>query len=247
VPGVRPVVCDCASKPGSPLWLRKIHLSSIERFSFVAPCLVSRLHCLVRWPCSWVGCNKVRWRLLHSVEGFYGVGRTATLCCMDSVRFGRALGVGARVAAKTLATAVDAATSPNPSATEKTKQATEAAPAAAGKAESSRVRQQAAKTTAQVRQTSAGLKEGSKRFRESVGGPLARLSVALWLELTGVFFGIFAVFAVGGAWKLRGALNGTGPNHDAHGRFLAAVLMAAVFAYFCVSSFVKANRRSQRR
>ncbi len=168
---------------------------------------------------------------------------------MDSVRFGRALGVGARVAAKTLATAVDAATSPNPSAAGKTKQGAEAAPssAAAGHAESSRVRQQAAKNTAQARQTGAGLKEGSKRFRDSVGGPLARLSVALWLELTGVFFGIFAVFAAGGAWKLRGALNGTGANHDAHGRFLAAVLMAAVFSYFSVSSFVKANRRSRRR
>src|ERR1700742_934861 len=139
---------------------------------------------------------------------------------MDSVRFGRALGIGARAAAKTFATAVDAATSPNPSATEKTKQSAEApAPAqaspsvVAGKAESSRVRQQAAKTTAQVRQTSAGLKEGSKRFRASVGGPLARLSVALWLELTGVFFGIFAVFAAGGAWKLRGALHEAGANH----------------------------------
>jgi len=172
---------------------------------------------------------------------------------MDSVRFGRALGIGARVAAKTLATAVDAATSPNPSAAEKTKQGTEtaraaaASPSAADKAESSRVRQQAAKTTAQVRQTSAGLKEGSKRFRESVRGPLARLSVALWLELTGVFFGIFAVFAAGGAWKLRGALNEPGASHDAHGRFLAAVLMAAVFSYFCVSSFMRANRRSRRR
>jgi hypothetical protein len=91
------------------------------------------------------------------------------------------------------------------------------------------------------------LKEGSKRFRESVGGPLARLSGALWLELTGVFFGIFAVFAAGGAWKLRGALQETGANHDAHGRFLAAVLMAAVFSYFCVSSFVRAKRRSRRR
>ena len=34
---------------------------------------------------------------------------------MDSVRFGRTLGIGARLAAKTLVTAVDAATSPNPS------------------------------------------------------------------------------------------------------------------------------------
>jgi hypothetical protein len=167
---------------------------------------------------------------------------------MDSVRFGRALGVGARAAAKTLVTAVDAATSPNPSEARKAKQGAEAAPpASADKTESSRVRQQAVKTTSQVRQTSAGLKEGSKRFRESVGGPLARLSVALWLELTGVFFGLFAVFAAGGAWKLRGALHEVGANHDAHARFLGAVLMAVVFAYFCVSSFVKANHKSRRR
>ena len=39
----------------------------------------------------------------------------ATLCAMDSVRFGRALGIGARLAAKTVASAVDAATAPNPS------------------------------------------------------------------------------------------------------------------------------------
>ena len=169
---------------------------------------------------------------------------------MDSVRFGRALGVGARVAAKTLATAVDAATSPDPSAAEKAKQGTEAARAAASssaadKAES-RVRQQAAKTTAQVRQTSAGLKEGSRRFRESVGGPLARLSGALWLELTGVFFGIFAVFAASGAWKMRAALHEMA-NHNGDMRFLIAAGMAAIFGYFSISSFVKANRVAKRR
>jgi hypothetical protein len=172
---------------------------------------------------------------------------------MDSVRFGRALGIGARAAAKTLVTAVDAATSPNPSAA-KAKQAAEEVPAAASpsaaaarKVESSGVRQQAARTTAQVRQTGQGLKEGSKRFRKSVSGPLARLSGALWLELTGVFFGIFAVFAAGGAWKMRAALHETSANHDASMRFLMAAGMAAVFGYFCVSSFARANRRSKER
>ena len=51
---------------------------------------------------------------------------------MDSVRFGRALGIGARAAAKTLVTAVDAATSPNPSAEVKAKQAAGAVPSAEG-------------------------------------------------------------------------------------------------------------------
>jgi hypothetical protein len=151
-----------------------------------------------------------------------------------------------------VAAAVDAATSPNPSTGATAKPSSGAAPASAsasagGKVEAPGVRlgQQAARKAAQVRQTGRGLKEGSKRFGEAMWGPLAKASGALWLELTGVFFGIFAVFAGGGAWKMRTALHETAANHDVHVRFLAAVLMAAVFGYFCVSSFVKANRRSR--
>jgi hypothetical protein len=170
---------------------------------------------------------------------------------MDSVRFGRALGVGARAAAKTLVTAVDAATSPNPSADVKAKQAAEAGGSASttsGKVAASRVRlgQQAARTTAQVRQTRQGLKEGSRRFGQAAWGPVVKLSGVLWLELTGVFFGIFAVFAGSAAWKGRTALRETAGNHDAHVRLLISVTMAALFGYFCVSSFVKANRRGRR-
>jgi hypothetical protein len=96
-------------------------------------------------------------------------------------------------------------------------------------------------------QSKQGLKEGSRRFGEAMWGPLAKASGALWLELTGVFFGIFALFAAGGAWRLRGAVFNTAANHEAHVQLLISVAMAAVFGYFCVSSFVKANRRSRRR
>jgi len=34
----------------------------------------------------------------------------------------------------------------------------------------------------------------------------------------------------------------TAGNHEEHVRFLVAVAVALVFGYFCVSSFVKANR-----
>ena len=169
---------------------------------------------------------------------------------MDSVRFGRALGFGARAAAKTLVTAVDAATSPNPSADPKAKPSAGTTPPATATSErtgTSSVRQQVAQTTAQVRQTGQGLKEGSKRFGQAVGGPLVKLSGTLWLELTGVFFGIFAVFAAGGAWKMRAALQETAGNHDAHVHVLISVAMALLFGYFCVSSFVRANRRSRGR
>ena len=162
-------------------------------------------------------------------------GYTAT---MDSVRFGRALGFGARAAAKTLVTAVDAATSPNPSAGVK------ATPTAANAGV--RLGEQAARTTTQVREAKAGLAQGSKRFGEAAWGPFVKLSGVLWLEFTGVFFGIFALFAASGAWKLRNNLRETAANHEAHVHFLLLALMAAVFGYFFVSSFVKAHRRSRR-
>jgi hypothetical protein len=193
-------------------------------------------------------------------RSFRGCGWNDYTFGMDSVRFGRALGFGARAAAKTLVKAVDAATSPNPSAGVGAKQGAASSQAVAsrpaststsatGKAEASRARlgEQAARTTAQVRLTGRGLKQGSKRFGEAVGGRLVTLSGVLWLELTGVFFGIFALFAAGGAWKIRAALYETANNHDAHVRFLITATMALIFGYFCVSSFVKANRRSRRR
>lgn len=173
---------------------------------------------------------------------------------MDSVRFGRALGIGARAAAKTLVTAVDAATAPNPSApksrpTPSTTQTDTAPPREEPKAQASTVRvgQQAAKTAAQARQTGQGLVRGSKRFGEAVWKPMVKLSGVLWLELTGVFFGLFAFFGAGWAWKLRSDLHETAANHDAHTRFLVCVALAVVFGYFLISSFVRANRRSRRR
>lgn len=74
-----------------------------------------------------------------------------------------------------------------------------------------------------------------------------KLSGVLWLEVAGVFFGLFAFFGAGWAWKLRENLHETATNHDAHTRFLICVIMTVVFSYFLVSSFVKANRRSRGR
>jgi hypothetical protein len=173
---------------------------------------------------------------------------------MDSVRFGRALGFGARAAAKTLVTAVDAATSPNPSAKSpgsgsgsSDQPISNTTPVESrARASAARVGQQAAQTTAKVRQTRQGLKQGSKRFGEAMWGPFVKLSGVLWLEVTGLFFGVFAMFAAGGVWKLRGDLRDTGLNHAGHVHLLLSLVMAAVFGYFCVSSFVMASRRGRR-
>ena len=162
---------------------------------------------------------------------------------MDSVRFGKAIGFGARQAAKALLTAADAATSPDPSNL----------PAQAQEARSTpkpRVAeafgQKAARTTAQVRQTRAGLARGSKRFGEAAWEPFVKVSGVLWLELTGVFFGLFVVTALLNAWRLRDNFRQTSTNHDAHMHLLFSIAMAAVFGYFCVSSFVRASHKQHR-
>jgi hypothetical protein len=195
------------------------------------------------------------WRV--SFGEFHGSSGSGYTLDMDSVRFGRALGFGARAAAKTLMTAVDAATSPNPSGAKAKPSAEASAPAAAAagtsastveskKISGARLAQQTARATTQARQTGRGLKEGGRRFQKEVGGRLVTLSRVLWLEVTGVFFGIFAVFAGGGAWKMRAAAHETAGNHEAHVQFLMAAAMALIFGYFCVSSFVRASRRGRR-
>jgi hypothetical protein len=83
-------------------------------------------------------------------------------------------------------------------------------------------------------------REGGRRFGKAVWGPFSRAGHVLWLEITGVFFALFAVYFVSEAWKLRHA---TGIDHT---HFLEFVIFAVVFSYFCVTSFVRARRREKR-
>ena len=176
---------------------------------------------------------------------------------MDSVRFGRVLGIGTRLAAKTVVAAVDAAAAPNPSAKtpvvegkslpQAPAQQRVVSTAAPMPQVRTQVGAQVRQAQAQVKKTRAGIKQGGKRFGEAVWGPFVRLSGVLWLEFTGVFFGVFALSAGIGAWKLRGAVHGAAANGDSHMRFLLTLGMALLFGYFCVSSFIRAARRERRR
>lgn len=188
---------------------------------------------------------------------------------MDAVRFGRALGYGARQAVKTLTTAVDAATAPNPTA--KGPSATKGGAAQSapevmrpvGSSSSAQVSSRdssarsqsaarsaagtAARTIEGARSAQQGLQRGSKRLGEAVWGPFVRLSGVVWLEVSGVFFGIFALFAALATWRLRESWRLTEANAATHRSFEGAVAMLAVFGYFCVSSFVRARRRERGR
>lgn len=177
---------------------------------------------------------------------------------MDSLRLGRVLGTGARHAAKTLLTAADAVAAPNPRAS-----APPAAPARPSSPPAAthppparspgppeilpppRAAAAAPRPPQPRTPTARGLAEGSRRFGRAIWAPAVRLSGVLWLELTGVFFGLFALVAAIAAWHLRGALRaGAAPEHT---QFFAALAMLLLFTYFSASSFRSASRRGRAR
>ena len=159
---------------------------------------------------------------------------------MDAVRFGKALGAGARGAAKTLVQAADAATAPHPDVHKHPGAPKHPDARKIGVAAGARVQQR----TTQVRAAGLGVQRGGRRFGEAVWGPFLRLSGVLWLEVTGVFFGLFVLTLGVEVWKRRADLLRTGAPRE-HVWFALAI--ALVFAYFTVSSFVRASRRGRGR
>ncbi|MEO7028955.1 MAG: hypothetical protein ABI147_06090 [Acidobacteriaceae bacterium] len=155
---------------------------------------------------------------------------------MDRVRFGRALGVGARAAAKSLMSAAEAAAAPAPTT-----------PAAKPTARSDSTISPAARsaTTARMKPDARVVKSQARTLGRSVWKPLARFSSVLWLEVTGTFFTIFALIAGNQVWKWRAAVRLSPRASDAQ-RLYVYVVVFMVFGYFAVSSFVRANRRQGR-
>jgi len=139
---------------------------------------------------------------------------------MDRVRFGRALGYAARHAGKAVAQAVDAVTMPDPSRST-------AQPAQTKTTDAPRVMQQT--------------KRAARTAGRSFFAPLASFSRTLWLEVTGTFFALVALATGRAAWKLRAAVHLPPTTHEAQRLYLCTAIFAA-FAYFAVSSFVRARR-----
>jgi hypothetical protein len=151
---------------------------------------------------------------------------------MDRVRLGRALGYGARHAAKTVMQAVDAATAP-PAETPPAPSKARVAGVEAGR------RVTAAPET--LRRASAQAKVAGK----SVWSPLAQFSSVIWLQVTGSFFLLIAAFFAEGLWKARGAVRLSIHAPEAEKFWVYAAAFGA-FAYFGVSNFVRAWRRERR-
>ena len=163
---------------------------------------------------------------------------------MDAERFGRALGIGVRVTGKALKSAVDAAAAPNP----RPYQAPAVKPSAGqpDRSVSRSVARSAAQTITQGKTTAAGIRRGGKRFGEAVWEPAARAGGVLWFEVTGSFFALFALAAGFEAWRRRTAFYASASAHEPRDKAWFALAMFAIFAWFTVSSFLKARRRARR-
>jgi hypothetical protein len=85
------------------------------------------------------------------------------------------------------------------------------------------------------------VKREGKKFGQSIWGPFAHASSVLWMEITGLFFGLFGVYFAQNAYELRHAWR-VGAQHE---RFYLYLVIAAVFIYFTFSSFYRARRKQK--
>jgi hypothetical protein len=138
---------------------------------------------------------------------------------MEPNTLGRKFGIGIRIASKML---LDRATQGN------------SPPAAAQK-------QQAVPSSPVYAARRKAVAKGTRKFGEAVWKPFAHASSVLWLEVTGLFFGVFALFFGMNAYKLRYAW-AVGPDHQ---RFLAYTVVTLVFGYFTFSSFYRARKKEK--
>ncbi|HEY0758256.1 MAG TPA: hypothetical protein VGD59_03265 [Acidisarcina sp.] len=181
---------------------------------------------------------------------------------MQSNSFARKLGIGVRVASNILRERSRALQQPEGTSTASGASVTAAAPEVTSRgveAVASAPSESGVPFTASVLSGKAAVKTGSRsrvaaqktravghasrRFGQAVWGPFAHVSGVLWLEVTGLFFGIFALFFAQSVYRLR---------HDyasgqGHGRFLLYSAAALLFFYFAGTSFVRARRKGRYR
>src|SRR5271170_2983390 len=138
---------------------------------------------------------------------------------MGAETAGRKLGIGLRLAARAVQQrASQSGATPTPQPMPRTVQAASKATANAA---------------SQAKVTAKAVAQGTKRFGEAVWGPMAHTGGVLWLEITGLFFALFAAFFGQNVYKFRANWKG-GPDH-AH--FIVYSALTVLFVAFTVSQF----------
>jgi hypothetical protein len=82
---------------------------------------------------------------------------------------------------------------------------------------------------------------GARKFGEAIWKPVVHASGIIWLQITGLFFSVFALVFASNTYKLRQNWS-AGPGHA---RFITYAIVALIFAYFAGSSFYRASKRQR--
>ena len=156
---------------------------------------------------------------------------------MEPNRFGRKLGIGVRVASRMakerVAQAGNTPASPPPPATAAPRPAASAAPRP----------QSPPRPAKNYVDPARRVGQGTRQFGKAFFGPFARVSGTLWLEVTGLFFALFALFFAQNAYKVRtDALHGPEHAHFLHLRHRHTHLRLLLLA----APFLKAARRDRK-
>jgi hypothetical protein len=163
---------------------------------------------------------------------------------MNPNEFGKRLGIGVRVAgriAQQRAAQARQATTPS----QPRPPASPATPSSSSQSTSQpagRVTVEAPRPAAKVNAYGSQARSFSRVAGRSMGGflrPFSRVGGILWLEVTGFFFGLFALYFAQDLWRTHASYL-AGPQHQ---RFLIAAAMTALFGYLSVSAFWRARRR----
>jgi hypothetical protein len=174
---------------------------------------------------------------------------------VEPKKFGRALGIGVRVASNLVreragqVAAGDGRSQAAPQAAGSVRGKNSDAPETSSPRsfgavdENVKHGQEKAWAAARARaQKTRGVGYGAKRFGQAVWGPLTHAGSVLWLEVTGLFFALFALFFAQNLYRIRGAWK-QGPEHS---HFLLYCAITLIFFWFSSSSFLRAYKRNKR-
>jgi hypothetical protein len=150
---------------------------------------------------------------------------------MEPKKVGRTLGIGVRVASKMVRQRVAAAQAASAAA--------EIPPPGKPSAE---IRRETRVAKPPIADRAASVKRGAKAFGYAIVTPFTHAGSILWLEITGLFFALFAIFFVQSVYRLHSAWR----QGSEHSHLLLFAALAVVFAWFSVSSFTRAWRKSKR-
>jgi len=149
---------------------------------------------------------------------------------MEPKKVGRTLGIGVRVASNMLRERVEQAA------------AQRSATSSSGEAGSGPRRiPDPVPIGRKLGSHAANTRRGIRAFLQALLAPFTHAGAILWLEITGLFFALFAIFFVQSAYRLRTAWS----QGAEHAHMLLYAILAIGFTWFSASSFLRARRKTK--